>query len=265
MVRDWPVDNVAAAVVGRDGGVLDSYGEQGGEFPLASVTKLLAAYAVLLAVEEGALELDTPAGPDGASVRHLLAHASGLSFDSRAVRAAPGTRRIYSNAGFEVLAEVVARETGMPFPNYLAEAVFEPLGMDGSRLDGSAAAAAVSTCADLARFAAELLSPRLLARQTLTAATTVAFDGLDGVLPGYGQQRPNDWGLGFELRDHKDPHWTGRRSSPATFGHFGQSGTFCWVDPGARLACVVLTDRPFGPWAVRAWPDFTDAVLAEAR
>ena len=111
----------------------------------------------------------------------------------------------------------------------------------------------------MARFAAELLSPTLTA--TLADATRVAFPGLDGVLPGYGRQSPNDWGLGFEIRDGKSPHWTGRQSSPRTFGHFGQSGTFLWVDPDAGAAGVVLTDRDFGPWAIEAWPVWTDGVL----
>ena len=92
------------------------------------------------------------------------------------------------------------------------------------------------------------------------------YPGTKGVLPGYGHQNPNDWGLGFEIRDCKSPHWTGGSSSPRTFGHFGQSGTFLWIDPDAGrrgAACVALTDRAFGPWAVEAWPAFTDAVLAE--
>jgi CubicO group peptidase (beta-lactamase class C family) len=76
---------------------------------------------------------------------------------------------------------------------------------------------------------------------------------------------PNDWGLGFELRDRKSPHWTGTRNSPATFGHFGAAGTFLWVDPDAGLACAVLTDEPFGPWAVEAWPALGDAVLDAGR
>jgi CubicO group peptidase (beta-lactamase class C family) len=121
----------------------------------------------------------------------------------------------------------------------------------------------VSTCADLARFAAELQAPTLLASQTLAEATQVAYPGLDGLLPGFGMQRPNDWGLGFELRNHKSPHWTGSRNSPGTFGHFGQSGTFLWVDPVAGAACVALTDRDFGPWARNTWPPFSDRVLAE--
>lgn len=264
MVDDWPAEHVAVAVVGADGAVRGTRGPQDREFRLASVTKLLSAYAVLVAVEEGALEWDQPSGPEGSTVRHLISHASGLAFDTRDVQAAPGTRRIYSNAGFAVLAESVTEASGITFADYLTEAVFTPLGMTSSRLTGSAGAGGISTCADLALFAAELQSPTLIATQTLAEATaSPTFPGLDGVLPGYGRQRPNDWGLGFELRGHKSPHWTGEHSSPETFGHFGQAGTFLWVDPTAGGACVTLTDKDFGPWAVDAWPPFTDAVLAE--
>jgi CubicO group peptidase (beta-lactamase class C family) len=121
----------------------------------------------------------------------------------------------------------------------------------------------VSTVEDLLRFAAEVQAPRLLDPRTVASAMTVHYPGTKGVLPGYGHQNPNDWGLGFEIRDSKSPHWTGSSSSPRTFGHFGQSGTFLWIDPDAGTACVALTDRAFGPWATEAWPAFTDAVLAE--
>ena len=253
----WPVDHVAVAVVGAD---TVTAGETGREFRLASVTKLLTAYAVLVAVEEGAIEWDQPAGPEGSTVRHLAAHTSGLAFADDSVQAAPGTRRIYSNTGFDVLGATVADAADMPFAQYLHQAVCEPLGMAATRLDGSPAADAVSTVDDLARFAAELLAPTLT--HTLADATTVAFPGVAGILPGYGRQKPNDWGLGFEIRDGKSPHWTGAHSSPRTFGHFGQSGTFLWVDPDAGAACVALVDRDFGDWAIEAWPPFTDGVLA---
>lgn len=264
-VGDWPVDHAAAAVVAADGAVLASTGDTARAYRLASVTKPLTAYATLVAVEEGVFELDTPAGPAGSTVRHLLSHASGLDTSEDLVRADPGTRRIYSNRGFEVLADAVTQHSGIPFAEYLDEAVLQPLGMTSTALRGSAAAAGISTIADLCRFAAELQRPTLIARQTLTTATTVAFPGLYGVLPGYGIQRPNDWGLGFELRDGKSPHWTSTANSPATFGHFGQSGTFLWVDPQAQVSCIALTDRDFGPWAVHAWPPLSDAVLAALR
>jgi CubicO group peptidase (beta-lactamase class C family) len=262
-VERWPVDNAATAVVSADGTVLGQHGDVRRSFPLASVTKLLTAYTALIAIEEGVVELDTPAGPDGSTVRHLLAHVSGLAFDEHKVVAAPGTRRLYSNAGFEQLGEALSEHSGIAFADYQAEALFTPLGMASTRLHGSPAAGCVSTVADLTAFAGELQQPKLLDPATLAEATAVAFPGLNGVLPGFGHQRPNDWGLGFELRDHKSPHWTGAHSSPRTFGHFGQSGGFLWVDPDAGAACVALTDRAFGPWAAEVWPPFTDGVLAE--
>lgn len=263
LVDDWPVPTAAVAVVGADGAVLGSAGPTDRVFPLASVTKPLAAYAVLVGVEEEALGLDDAAGPEGSTVRHLLAHASGLAYDKRAVAARPGSRRIYSNAGFEVLGEALEQASGIGFAGYLREAVFMPLGMRGARLDGSPAADGYASVEDVAAFAAELLTPRLLDASTAGAATSVQFPGLVGVLPGFGRQEPNDWGLGFEVRGAKAPHWTGQRNSPRTFGHFGQSGTFLWVDPDARLACVCLTDRDFGSWAAEAWPALSDAVLAD--
>lgn len=265
IIENWPVTTAAAAVVRRDGEVVGTYGPADSRFTLASVTKPLAAYAVLVGVEEGAVELDEPAGPAGSTVRHLLAHASGLAVDEPRVKAEPGTRRIYTNAGFEVLGDHLAKATGIPFAEYLRQGVLEPLGMRSTQLLGSPARAGVSTVADMTRFAAELQAPRLLAPQTLAEATEVVFPGLRGVLPGYGPQTPNDWGLGLEIRGEKSPHWTGSSSSPRTFGHFGQDGTFLWVDPDAGAACVALTDRAFGPWAIEAWPPFTDAVLAELR
>lgn len=256
---DWPVEHVAVSVIGASGDILAAAGDRQRSFRLASVTKLLTAYATLVAVEEGAVEWDTPAGPDGSTVRHLAAHTSGLSFSDDVVQAPPGARRIYSNVGFEVLGDTIAAATGIPFAEYLHRGVCEPLGLTATELRGSPAADGVSTAADLARFAAELQAPTLT--HTLSDAVRVAFPGIDGILPGYGRQRPNDWGLGYELRDGKSPHWTGAGSSSRTFGHFGQSGTFLWVDPDAEVAAVALTDRDFGDWSRKAWPSWTDAVL----
>src|SRR5271170_6604246 len=103
VLDDWPVPNVAAAVVGPSG-VLATYGDTARQFGLASVTKPVVARAAQVAIEEGAVDLDTAAGPPGSTVRHLLAHASGLAMDSDETLAKPGARRIYSNYGFGVLA-----------------------------------------------------------------------------------------------------------------------------------------------------------------
>lgn len=264
-IESWPSPHAASAVVAADGAVLGSHGDADRRFPLASVTKLLSAYAFLVAVEEGALELDTPAGPEGSTVKHLLAHTSGYDFAERTVRFAPGARRQYSNVGFEVLAETLEKATEIAFADYLDEAVLQPLGMVATSLDGSAAADGTSTLNDLVIFAVELQSPTLLDVQTHSQATHVVFPDLPGILPGYGRQKDNTWGLGFEIRSVKSPHWTGTMNSPGTYGHFGQSGTFLWVDPALDAACVTLTDKDFGPWAVEAWTPFNDAVVNELR
>lgn len=265
VLDDWPVPTVAAAVVGTDG-VIASRGDTSHAFALASVTKLLVARAAQVAVEEGAVDLDTEAGPPGSTVRHLLAHAAGYDMTSSKVIGDPGARRIYSNYGFTVLAETIERATEIAFTDYLREAVFVPLDMSGTSFEGGTDAAgygATSTVADLAVFARELLVPALVSAPMHEEATGVVFEGLDGVLPGFGVQRPNDWGLGFEIRGQKSPHWTGTSNSPRTFGHFGQSGTFFWVDPDAALALVVLTDRKFGDWAHSVMPELSDRTLRE--
>ncbi|HMS75106.1 serine hydrolase domain-containing protein [Gordonia sp. (in: high G+C Gram-positive bacteria)] len=256
----WPVGSVSAAVI-TDDGVVEEYGDTSAVFALASVTKLLVAQAVLVAVEEGAIELDQEAGPPGATVAHLLAHASGLAFATRDVEAPVGAKRIYSSSGFEVLAETVQDATGIEFGEYLREAVCEPLGMPSTRLLGPAGHGARSSVDDLARFARDMLRPTVLSDELADSARSVWFAGLDGFVPGYGRHRPNDWGLGCEIRSHKAPHWTGRGNSPETFGHFGQSGTFVWVDPALGAGCVVLTDREFGTWAKPLWSDFNDIVV----
>ena len=261
-IEGWPVSAAAAAVIGPSG-VLASHGDTKRVFELASVTKPLVARAAQVAIEEGVVDLDTPAGPPGSTVRHLLAHASGLAMHSDRILAKPGTRRMYSNYGFTVLAETMQQESGIEFGRYLTEAVCEPLAMGATRQDGGAETAgygATSTVADLAAFAGELLRPSTVSAQLHAEAITVQFPGLDGVLPGYGVQRPNDWGLGFEIRDSKSPHWTGARNSARTYGHFGQSGGFIWADPEIDLALVVLTDRDFGDWALDLWPAISDAV-----
>jgi CubicO group peptidase (beta-lactamase class C family) len=260
-VESWPAARVAAGVVRADG-VVATHGPRDEALPWASVTKLATALAVLVAAEEGVVDLDEPAGPPGSTVRHLLAHASGLPLHEGTPIARPAQRRIYSNHGFVVLAEQLAAAAEMSFADYLRAAVLEPLGLR-AELTGDAGSGLEGSLDDLLALGRELLAPTLVAPETLAEATTVAFPGLTGVLPGYGRQEPNDWGLGFELRDAKEPHWTGSRNSPATFGHFGRSGTFLWVDPDAGLALGVLTDLAFGDWALEAWPALGDAVLSE--
>ena len=260
LVDGWPADHVAVGVASARG-TLFVHGDAR-EFRWASVTKPVTALACLVAAEEGTLDLDEPAGPPGSTVRHLLAHASGLPPEGTTPIARPGERRIYSDFAFDVLGETLAARAEMPFGEYLTGAVLEPLGL-GGRFDGRPGSGLHGSLADLLALGHELLAPNLVSAETLAEATSVQFSGLVGVLPGFGRQQPNDWGLGIELRDRKSPHWTGSRNTERTFGHFGRSGTFLWVDPEPGIALACLTDLEFGEWAVEAWPVLSDAVLAE--
>ena len=295
---DFPVA-VMASELKTDGStrVLAEVGDVDEIFPFASVTKPIVAWSALVAVERGLLDLEAPAQPGearsmagscavpapagscavpapagscavpapaltGATVRHLLAHASGIAFDSDAVLAVPGTRRIYSNRGIEILGERLEEATATPLERWIETTVLEPLGMSSVLVPGSPAHSGEGSARDLAVFARELAAPRLISADSAREATSVVFPGLDGILPGYGRQAPNDFGLGVEVRGRKRPHWTGTTSSPATFGHFGQSGSFIWVDPEARRQAVFLGARPFGRAHAAHWPELSDQILA---
>ena len=262
-VDAWGAD-FSAAAASTPAGVLAVHGDPTRVLRVASITKLVTARAVLLAAEEGAFELGDPLGPPGSTVAHLLCHAGGYDFDSGEVIAAPGTRRIYSNTGYELLASHVTDTTGIPFADYLAEGVLEPTGMTSSELRGSAAKDLFSNVADMLALLAEYRRSAVLAEPTAAAARTVQMPGLDGVLPGWGSQKPCDWGWGPELKGHKSPHWTGETAPGATLGHFGGSGTLLWLEPASGLGCVALSDREFGDWSVRLWPGFSDAVRSAA-
>jgi CubicO group peptidase (beta-lactamase class C family) len=253
-VEGWPCEHAAVAVAGA---AEAAHGDADHVYDWTSVTKLATAVAALVASEEGIVDLDEPAGPPGSTLRHLLAHASGLPLDDGPPIAEPGRRRIYSNQGIELAAALVGERAEMRFADYFA-------GVWGFELGGSPAYGLRGSLDDLVTVARELLAPTRVSRATLSEATGIQFPGLDGVLPGYGRMEPNDWGLGFELRDGKSPHWTGTANSPRTFGHFGRSGTFLWIDPERNLALACLTDLDFGDWAKDAWPRLADAVLSEA-
>jgi CubicO group peptidase (beta-lactamase class C family) len=122
------------------------------------------------------------------------------------------------------------------------------------------------TVDDLTRFALEVINPTLLSPGTVAEATTIQFPDLNGVVPGLGTFRPCPWGLGFEIRGHKQPHWTGGHNSPDTFGHFGGAGTMMWIDPVNQTCLIALTDRKFDEWAddaLRLWRELSDSVLSD--
>ena len=116
----------------------------------------------------------------------------------------------------------------------------------------------------MALFMQELIQPTLISDATAKDAVTIQYPELGGVIPGLGSYKPNPWGLGIEIRDGKQPHWTGSLNSPQTFGHFGGSGTMMWIDPTIDTGLIALTDLNFDKWsaeALVAWPSLSDAVI----
>lgn len=266
LVGSWPVPNVAAAVVAADGRVLGRAGDTGHRFRLASISKVLAGWATMIAVEEGVVALDDPVGQPGCTLEHLLAHAGGYPFEGRDPIARPESRRVYSNTGIEIAADHLAGHAGLDFGTYLGESLLEPLAMTTTSLEGSPAHSVYSCVDDMVRMLAELQSPTTLAAASAADVVRPHFPGLAGIVPGVGRFDPCPWGLGVEVRGEKSPHWTGRSNSQATYGHFGGAGTIMWVDPAARCGLVALTDRPFDDWSVQAlrcWRELSDAVVSE--
>ena len=281
-VDRWPVRRLAAAAVSR-GEVIATRGDINEVFGLASVSKPITAMAVLVAHEEGTVDLDGPlttlegqdVAPDGtphvtpqpsdpaerATVADLLAHAGGFSPDLPIRLTAPRTRRIYSTATYDLLADEIAATAAMPFDDYLRAAVTEPLAMTSTVLDGSPGSDIRSCVTDLVRFMRAWREPVLVDRSTIARATTAHLPDLVGVLPGFGRQDPNPWGLGPEIRGHKRPHWSSDNNHPSTFGHFGRSGTLWWIDPEADRGFVALTDQGFAPWVATAWPVVATDIL----
>jgi CubicO group peptidase (beta-lactamase class C family) len=264
------VEHVTAAVVTAVG--TETIGDTERVYRLASVTKPMVAWAVMVGVEEGIVTLDAPlrftSAPEGVTMRHLLAHASGFGFDGDEPIAPPARRRIYSNTGIERAAEELAGAARMSFDEYIREAVWEPLGMTSTTLRGSPAHGASSSSTDAALFVGEMLRPRLIAEETYRDVISTQFADLAGIVPDVGRFDPCPWGLGVEIRGDKSPHWMGRANSAQTFGHFGGSGTMLWVDPSIDAGVVALTDRSFDQWrdeALVLWPQFSDAVVAERR
>ena len=256
----WGADHVAVAVVGPLG-VLADHGDLDRVFRWASVTKPVTALSTLQAVDDGLIDLDEPAGPPDSTVRHLLAHTSGLPFDGTALLGPPGRRRIYSNTGFDLLGDLVAERRRLPFDQVVDDWILAPLGMGATSLVQRPSQGLEGTLRDLATLAREFLRPTLLRPATAAAMVGPAFPGVPGLVPGVGRFDDCAWGLGVELHATKTPHWMGSGNSPAAFGHFGGTGTFLWVEPELDLAVAALTDREYGPWALEAWPRFSDTII----
>ena len=141
----------------------------------------------------------------------------------------------------------------------------EPLGLASLEIEGSPAYSGRANAADLMVFARELAHPTLVSSELASSAQSVHFPELSGIVPGYGNYRPCPWGLGCEIKGDKQAHWTAPSSSGKTFGHFGQSGSFLWVDPHSAERAVFLGERPFGQWHHDHWGPLNEEIVRAMR
>lgn len=251
-------------------------------FPWMSVTKFLVAVAFWRqTIIAPRLSLNTLVGspaPPEVRLVDLLSHCSGLPFDAPetgsdqprlgvqfgiarpdAQAIEPFTKRIYSNYNFELAALRAEKVVGKPWMDWVRETVLEPLGMNGTVLSHSPAWGAVGSVSDLARLAGELLNPEAgvlgFTERNLDAFCAPHHPGLRGLLPGYGPQKDNLWATGVELHGAKSPHYLPASFPPEVIGHFGQSGSFIWVDRRAGVAGAFLGAQKFGSVHKARWPE----------
>lgn len=242
-----------------------STGDLTAEFAFASVTKLLASRAFLIAVEQGHIGLDDslavgePARET--TLRQLLAHVSGVSFASAQRTAEPGAKRVYTNYAIDVAAQWLENRMHVPFVDWLDEQVVGALQLQDSYVDGSPAHAGRGSVRDLVRFGQELLVPQLVSERLALEARTVQWPGLRGVTPGFGHYADNQWGLAMEIRAGKENTWFPSLSEGATFGHFGRAGSFLWVAPESGFGAAFLGAEPTGDWHKAHWQQLNDWLI----
>lgn len=275
-------------------------------FRLGSMAKQFTAFAIAVLEERGELSLEDdirkylPEIPDmggTVTIRNLLDHTSGLreQFNLLALagytlddaitgdvilrlmsrqselNSPPGDEYVYCNTGYVVLAEIVSRVTGEPFPDWMAENVFEPLGMTSTRFtDGATevipgrayaydygdgglvkmdrtfavygSGGLYSTCDDLLKWVRNFEDPRL------GGATVIA-----------GMQQPGALNSGEKLA-YAFGNQIEERNGLRVVCHGGMVGGFkCWLErfPDQRFAVIVLSNMR------TLWPDEIAARISE--
>lgn len=226
----------------------------------ASITKLATALCLHVCSSAGMVDLNDVVAENGATLSDVLSHAGGFGPEGAVAISMPGRRRVYSNGGYEAAAAHLERATGLSFDILLRENVFDPLGMEITRLTGSPASGIEGPVRELSALLEELMAPTLLDAVEAEVMRAITWPGAAGVLPGFGRFDPCPWAAGPEVKGNKSPHWTGSSWGPTSFGHFGQAGGFVVIDPERRLGVATLGAVPFGPWSRECWPRFLDAV-----
>lgn len=237
-------------------------------YRLASITKLLTTYVVADAVIAGFINfedivLSEKLKSQDVTFRDLLSHSSGI----RPEPLEPYERhqkRIYTNEAFDLAGDSLIKKLGKDFIGTSIGDLFEDgLGSflgSSFQFAGSCSASASGTLDDLILLMGELRRPTYLDVVTQKNLTTPYLPELEGILPGWGNYRQNTFGIGFEVKGNKQPHWTGSISSTKTFGHFGQSGAFIFHDPVHNVSACCLTNQDFSVWAKEEFPKLSNAI-----
>ncbi len=260
-------------------------------FQIQSITKTFTASAIMLLVEEGRISVEDkitkhlanlPETWRDVTVRHLLSHTSGIkdfinepimdlrldiqpgdvveALREKPLNFQPGGKYAYSNTGYHLLAMIIREVTGQHWGEFLKERIFDPLGMNDTRVishseiitnrasgylweqgrvqNGRYIAASIlgyaggglrSTVLDLAKWEAALCSDKILKSSTLDQMWTPAPLN-DGSKAGYGF----GWGIGTHqnrrLISHTGSHVTGFKSVLARY-------------PDDEITVIILTNQ----------------------
>lgn len=237
-------------------------------YAFASVTKLLAAHVIADAVSSGftsfdELVEDAAIRPDHVTLADLISHAGGVRPEGQDPIEAR-IKRIYTNEAFDIAERNFIARLGHGFETSTIGKLFAD-GLAGQlrssiTIDGSCAKSGSGTFDDLAIILREIREPEYLDHDTHAQLTSVHLPELSGIVPGWGNYDRNTWGLGYEIKGNKNPHWTGSSASEKTYGHFGQSGVFVMHDPVNMISIACASHHDFGPWAKEVWPAMCEEI-----
>jgi len=226
----------------------------------ASVSKMAVAMAFGVESDWDLHSYSQIVGPRGANIANLLSHSSGLGLEEGDADVPVGTKRVYSNYGIDYVVQAIM--DGVTPASWLDYRVFSGLGMTSTSLVGRPSSGVNGSTNDLVTFAEAWLRPDGISKETRDQIIRPYMPALDGIVPGFGRFSPCPWGLGPEVRGEKE-HWMGDWPR-ASFGHFGQSGALMLLNVDEGIGVVATSTEPFGPWAVKLWPEWTSAMRALA-
>lgn len=241
---------------------IKTFGKGEGNYRLASVTKLLSTLVFTDAIVHEFFDFSDIVdidyfGDNNVTFADLLAHASGTRPEYNDP-IAPRTKRIYTNEAFELAEQFFIKKLGSSFSGANVAQIFSD-GLKGHlgdhiHLESSCAHGAIGDDEGIVALMNEIRNPSFIPQSIFSKLTQTYLPELEGILPGWGNYKHNTFGIGFEIKGDKTPHWTSELSSPQTYGHFGQSGAFIFHDPENNISGCCLSNSDFAPWAKVAFP-----------